>query len=157
MVVSFNDTRCAEGGKVCPTDSLLFTCAANEITILRVNLPSDHELTVTSSGIVIGNVPDGFYVEPPIVAENGDGTSFNYTLSLSIENASLLAGGMIVCDDGGSVTRDVAGCPTVGKFYNHSFKHNSYIDIIIIFLEVDSFKVASQHNLDTCSHFNLVM
>ena len=154
VVVNFNDTRCAEGGRVCPTDSLLFTCTTSEITILRVSLPSGHELTVTSSGIVIGNVPDGFSVEPPIVAVNGDGTSFNYTLSLSIENASLLAGDVIVCDDGGSVTRDMAGCPTVGKFYNHSFMHNSYIGIIImdiyILLEVDSFKVASQHNLDTC-------
>ena len=123
--VNFNDTRCADGGRVCPTDSLLFTCTANDIIVLRVTLPSDHELTVTSSGTVIGYVPDGFSVEPPIVAENDGGISYNYTLSLSIENASLLAGSVIVCDDYTITNQDMAGCPTVGKFYNHSFMHNS--------------------------------
>ena len=114
---------------MCPTDSLLFTCIANEIITLRVTLPSGDELTVTSSGAVLGSLPVGLSVEPPIVAENDGGTSFNYTLSLSIDDASLLAGGMIVCDDGTPGNRDMAGCPTVGKFYNHFFiiiHYNNY-------------------------------
>ena len=124
VVVNFNDTRCADGGSVCPTDSLLFTCTGNEtITLaLRVILPSGDELIVTSSGavIAIGDLSDGFSVESTNVAVNDGGTSFNYTLSLSIDNASLLAGGVIICNDNTIANRDMAGCPTAGKFYIHT-------------------------------------
>ena len=121
VVVNFNDTRCTDGGRVCPTDSLLFTCTANEIITLRVALPSGVELFLNSSGMPPGNVPDGFSVESSSVAVNDGGTSFNYTLSLSIDDAALLAGGVIGCDDATPGNQDMAGCPTVGKFYNYLF------------------------------------
>ena len=118
--VNFNDTRCTDGGRVCPTDSLLFTCTANESTVfsLRVTLPSGYRLTLQSdSGTVsgIGGLPNGFSVESSNVVMNDGGDSFNYTLSLSITNATLLAGGMILC---GSTTliRYNATCSVVGKF-----------------------------------------
>ena len=116
---------------MCPTDSLLFTCTAIEIITLRVILPFGDELTVTSSGIPPGNVPDGFSVEFSSVAMNDGGFSSNYTLSLSIDDASLLAGGMIVCDDATPGNQDMAGCLVVGKFYNHLF---IYIRIIIVYI-----------------------
>ena len=115
VVVNFNDTRCADGGSVCQNDSLLFTCTANESTILRVTLPSGDHLFLSSSRTVTGSLPDGFSVESSSVAVNDGGASFNYTLSLSIDNAFLLAGGMIVCDDGTTTNLDKAGCPVAGK------------------------------------------
>ena len=121
--VSFNDTRCTDGGRVCPTDSLHFTCTANEIMALslRVTLPSGNVLVLNNDGTVSGiGLPAGFSVESSIVAENCGGISYNYTLSLSIDAASLLAGGVIACDDNTIANRNMAGCPTVGKFYNHS-------------------------------------
>ena len=121
VVVSFNDTRCAtDGGRVCPTNSLLFTCTANEIITLRVALPSGSPLGVFSDGTVTGSLPDGFSVESSSVAVNDGGTSFNYTLSLSIHDVSLLAGSVIACDDNTINNQDIAGCPTAGKFHVHT-------------------------------------
>ena len=138
VVVNFNDTRCTDGGRVCPTDSLLFTCAANEIFTLslRVTLPSGYVLALNNDGTLygIGSLPDGFSVESSSVAENDGGTSFNYTLSLSIENASLLAGGVIACDDSTVANRVMAECPTVGKFYH--ITHSYAIHIIIIIIDI---------------------
>ena len=102
---------------MCSTDSLLLTCTANEIIILRVTLPSDGTLGVFNDGTVtgIGTLPAGFSVESSNAIVNPGGLSYNYTLSLSIENASLLNGSMIVCDDN-TIHQDMAGCPVVGKF-----------------------------------------
>ena len=41
--------------------------------------------------------------------------SFNYTLSLSITNATLLAGGVVLCAST-TVIQDSATCSVVGKF-----------------------------------------
>ena len=101
---------------MCATDSLLFTCTAIEILTLRVTLPSGIRLFFDSSGMPPGNVPDGFSVESRSVIPNVGITSYNYTLSLSIDNASLLNGDMILCDDTTSANQDTAGCPVVGKF-----------------------------------------
>ena len=112
-MANFNDTRCTDGGRVCPTDSLLFTCTANEIILLRVTLPSGFELVLSSPATTIGT-PDGFSVESNATV-NDDCLSYNYTLSLSIENASLLAGGAInVSDD--NTTINQYKCPMIGKF-----------------------------------------
>ena len=121
VVVNFNDTRCTDGGGVCSTDSLLLTCTANEIIILRVTLPSDGTLGVFNDGTVtgIGTLPAGFSVESSNAIMNPGGLSYNYTLSLSIENASLLNGSMIVCDDN-TINQDMAGCPVVGKSQRNS-------------------------------------
>ena len=119
VVVNFNDTRCAaDGGRVCATDSLLFTCTGNEIGFLRMTLFSGERLALFSDGDItgIGDLRDGFSVEPAIVTMNDGGASFNYTLSVSIENASLLNGSMIDCDDNSPDNQDMAGCPVVGKF-----------------------------------------
>ena len=142
---NFNDTRCADGGRVCPTDSLLFTCTANESTILRVTLPSGVRLYLSSSGMPTGSLPDGFSVESHSVAENDGGASYNYTLSLSIDNAFLLAGGVIVCDDATPGNQDMAGCPTVGKFYNHLFMY-IYNNYRVHTFPGLFFKGASQHS-----------
>ena len=150
MEVNFNDARCAtDGGRVCPTDSLLFTCIANEIITLRVTLPSGGMLVVFSDGWNTGSLPDGFSVESSSVAVNYGGISSNYTLSLSIDNASLLAGGVIVCDDGTPGNQDMAGCPSVGKFYNHLF-----IITIIVYIRFHVYSLKEHHNkifLNTCS------
>ena len=107
---------------MCATDSLLFTCTGNEIGFLRVTLFSGERLALFSDGDItgIGDLHDGFSVEPPIVTMNDGGASFNYTLSVSIENASLLNGNMIDCDDNSPDNQDMAGCPVVGKFNTHS-------------------------------------
>ena len=112
MVANFNDTRCTDSGRVCPTDSLLFTCTANEIILLRVTLPSGFELVLSSPATTIGT-PDGFSVESNATV-NADG-SFNYILSLSIENAFLLAGRDINVSDDNTITNQYK-CPMVGKF-----------------------------------------
>ena len=128
--VSFNDTRCTDGGRVCPTDSLHFTCTANEIMALSliVTLPSGDMLALNNDGTVseIGDLPAGFSVESTSVTVNCGGTSLNYILSLSIDSASLLTGGVIFCDDNTIANRVMAGCPTAGMFYNHSFIRNSH-------------------------------
>ena len=142
--VNFNDTRCADGGRVCPTDSLLFTCTGNEIFTLslRVTLPSGNVLALNNDGTLsgIGSLSDGFSVESSSVAVNDGGISFNYALSLSIDDAALLAGGMIVCDDSTPANREMAGCPTAGMFYHitHSYAIHIIIIIIDIFLVCES-------------------
>ena len=117
--VNFNDTRCTDGGRVCSTDSLLFTCTANEIDSLslQIILPSGYELAISSTDTIIGiqDIPDGFSVESSNVVTNDGGTSFNYTLSLSITNATLLAGGVVLCAST-TVIQDSATCSVVGKF-----------------------------------------
>ena len=149
VVVNFNDTRCADGGRVCPTDSLLFTCTTSEISVLRVTLPSGDVLVVFSDGTITGNLPDGLSVESSSVAVNDGGLSSNYTISLSIDDAALLAGSMIVCDDGTSGNQDMAGCSVVGKFYNHLF-----IITIIVYIRFHVYSLKEHHNkiiLNTCS------
>ena len=86
---SFNDTRC-DGGRVCPTDPLLFTCeiTGSTSTSIAVTFPSDMGITIIlrSRGTVDEHdPPDGVTVRFHNVAITEN--AVNYTLSLSIETA----------------------------------------------------------------------
>ena len=58
--------------------------------------------------------PDGVTVRFHNVAITEN--AVNYTLSLSIETASLLNNGMITCDPGVIGIVDMAECPVAGEF-----------------------------------------
>ena len=112
-VASFSDARCTAGG-VCPNDPLVFTCEVNSF-LMRILLPNgDQEVASlgdTASDIYIsaGFTVDAFNITPV------DTFKSNYTLTLSIENASLLNGGQITCDDTTTLSRAMARCPLIGK------------------------------------------
>ena len=113
-VASFSDARCTAGG-VCPNDPLVFTCEVNSF-LMRILLPhGDQEVASigdTESDILFpsaGFTVDTFNVIPV------DTFTRNYTLTLSIENASLLNGGQITCDDTTTLSRAMARCPLIGK------------------------------------------
>ena len=101
---------------MCSNDPLVFTCELNEVVLLRVILPTDEQEN-TSIGDSANDValPVGFTADSLVITAVDDATR-NITLTLSIENASLLNGGQITCDD--TVTNDViamAGCPLAGE------------------------------------------
>ena len=112
---------------MCPTDPLLFTCEITEsgFTQATVTFPSDVLILLLSNNMIFGDPPDGVTVFHN-VAMNNDTNDF--TLSLSIENASLLNGEMITCESGAIGNVDMAGCPVTGEF-NYVW---SYIRSIII-------------------------
>ena len=109
---------------MCPTDPLLFTCEVNEATssVIAVTFPSDVLITINlrSTGVVDGDDPPAGVTVFHNVATNVD--TVNYILSLAIENASLLNGGMITCDSTVIGYVDTAGCPVAGK-YNYVTLH----------------------------------
>ena len=122
MDVNFNDSRCGDGRGVCPTDPLLFTCMvtgnqANSI-IVKIN-NSVGEIRLMAGNIIQeldGGLPDGYTVQSHNIQTN-DG-SLDYTLVLSIVNASLLNGSLIICDSNLFGIDDMAGCPVAGKLYS---------------------------------------
>ena len=113
---------------MCSTDPLLFTCTGNELTVLSmiVTLPNGDPLSLSRTGAVSGTIPDGFSVISRSAVPNDGNVSFNFTLSLSIENASLLNGDVIACDD--NTIREMAGCSVVGKF---SLLLDSFVKIVL--------------------------
>ena len=113
-VASFSDDRCKTDG-VCPSDPLTFTCEINGALSLRVELPNSHDDTVTlKNGPEDVDLPDGFTAVTLSIIEITD-SSRNFTLTLSIAEASLLAGGEIRCDDTTPNNVAMAGCPIMGK------------------------------------------
>ena len=97
-VARFANKQCANRG-VKPTDSLLFTCELNGVFLLRVLLPNGAQ-EVASLGDTVHSIslPHGFTpVSFNISARNE--SRRNFSLSIFIENASLLDGGEIKCDD----------------------------------------------------------
>ena len=82
-------------------------------------------IILLSNDMLFGDPPDGVTVFHN-VAMNNDTNDF--TLSLSIETASLLNSGMITCDSAVSGNVDMAGCPVASEF-NYVW---SYIHSIII-------------------------
>ena len=123
MDVNFNDPRCGDGRGVCPTDPLLFTCmvtgnpAASIIVKINNSVGEIRLMASNTTQELDGGLPDGFTVQSHNVQIN-DGSA-DYTLVLSIMNASLLNGNsMIICDSNIFGADDVsAGCPVAGKLY----------------------------------------
>ena len=113
-VASFNDSRCAAGG-VCSTDPLLFTCEVYDVTCIQLDLPNGHQTHYISFGDTAADIilPDGFMAVSLAIVEI-DNYTRNFTLTLSIANASLLDGGEIGCTDtlGNGV---MTACPLCGK------------------------------------------
>ena len=113
----FNDSRCANPS-VCvdSNDPLLFTCELYHAIILQVVFPNgDHEhisLGDVSTSII---TPAGFKAESLDIREI-DKFTRNFSLTLSIANASLLDSREIKCDDTTSSNKGMAGCPVCGKF-----------------------------------------
>ena len=99
-LAKFNDSRCTGSG-VCLNDPLLFTCELNKTFLLRVVLPNGvQEVTAigdNAEDIALDNVPGVIVKSFNVTAINGD--MRNFSLTLSIINASLLDGGEIMCDD----------------------------------------------------------
>ena len=117
----FNDTRCEDDGVVCPTDPLLFTCNITDTPSTRMTVAfsfSEMELiSLTNNNVTQGVGPDGINIQSHNVTGEGP---YDYILTLSIANASLLNGGMITCDSNIGVT-DRAGCPVAGGLSVGSF------------------------------------
>ena len=112
-MASFSDARCTARG-VCPNDPLVFTCEVNNAVGLRVIFPTGYQETV-SYGYSANSVrlPAGFEADSLVITPTDD-LRRNFTLTLSIENASLLNGGWITCDDANR-KRAMAGCPLAGE------------------------------------------
>ena len=113
-MASFSDTSCKVDG-ACPNDPLHFTCEVNEVSILRVVLPSGEQETIT-----VGDEVDRIPLPAGFTAVSLDitdifGSIRNFVLTLSIASASLLAGGKIRCDDGSGNITATAGCVLVGE------------------------------------------
>ena len=110
-MANFSDVRCAVGG-VCPNDSLVFTCEVHDAPAIRVFPPTGGVYTVNIGNEANGDLPPGFSADSLVIAE--DAFSGNFTLTLSIENAFLLNGGNIACDD--SINPPImAGCQLAGE------------------------------------------
>ena len=113
-MANFSDARCTAGG-VCPSDPLIFTCEVNDTFGLRVTLPTGKR-EIISIGDTTDHValPAGFTADSLVIITLNNYTSRNFSLTLSIENASLLNGGQISCDD---ITQNMAkaGCPLAGE------------------------------------------
>lgn len=84
---------------------------------LRVTVPSDDstvELILTSSGTISGTPPAGIAVVYTNVTDNV--ISLDYVMSLSIQDASLLSGGQISCDQGTPIGQVMERCPLAGEY-----------------------------------------
>ena len=112
-MASFNDTRCVAGG-VSLDDPLVFTCEISNAYILRVGLSNCYQ-----DYIYLGSTADSLYLPAGFTAESLVTTKTyyggNFSLTLSVANASLLNGGQITCDDSTSQNQVMAGCPLAGK------------------------------------------
>ena len=113
-VASFSDARCTAGG-VCPNDPLVFTCEVNDAVLLRVILPTGEQDFISLGDTVdVVSLPDGFSAVSLVISEI-DEFSRNITLILSIQNATLLNGGQITCDDTFLNKVAMAGCLLAGE------------------------------------------
>ena len=126
-VASFSDARCTAGG-VCPNDPLVYTCEVNSY-LMRIILPSGVQEVAsigdTESDILFPSAGFNVYtfnVTPVDIFRR------NYTPTLSIENASLLNGGQIICDDTENIVAN-ARCPLIGE------PHVSKVSLYSIFIK----------------------
>ena len=114
-MASFSDARCTAGG-VCSNDPLVFTCEVNDAYVLRVVLPTgDQEVVSVGDTTSDISLPAGFTAVALVVTLTDDSTR-NISLTLSTENASLLNGSQITCDDASiNDISAMAGCPLAGE------------------------------------------
>ena len=126
MEVSFNDTRCGGRG-VCLTDPLFFTCIVTGVINddITVNFTAGYEIHINSYNTTVVDLPHGVAVQNQNVeiadyytlTNNKSVRVYEYTLTLSIANVSLL-NGSIICSVNGS--NDEAECSVVGKLVTWS-------------------------------------
>ena len=134
--VNFNDPRCGDGRRVCPTDPLLFTCVVtgNLAATITVKIENVLETDLNDDNTTYEHLPDGYTVQSHNVQTNVG--SLNYTLVLSIVNASLLNGSLIICDSNlRGVDDGMAGCPVAGKLYSmcvRTLRHSCSHSIIVL-------------------------
>ena len=116
----FTNSLCETGG-VQPTDRLLFTCNVDNTVLLRVVLPTGYQ-EIISIGDSFGdvNLPSGFNAVFLDIVEIDDSRR-NFTLVLSIDKASRLEGGEIICDNTTSQNGVRKGCP-IGKLIHYCSK-----------------------------------
>ena len=119
-MANFLNEVCTTGG-VKPSDPLLFTCEVNGVILLRVVLPTgDQEIISLGDTADDVDLPTGFTAESLDITEIDDSTR-NFNLTLSIDSASLLAGGEIICDDTTASNKANATCPIIiGKLSSPS-------------------------------------
>ena len=99
------------------TDPLLFTCELSDIAGLRVILPNGVQEVLSYDDVPESVVlSDGFTAVTLNIISVIDILKRNFSLTLSIANASLLVGGEIICDDTTPRSLVMAGCPVCGKF-----------------------------------------
>ena len=109
-VASFINEECATGG-VNQFDPLLFTCAVNGAILMRVVFPSgDQEIISVGDTAASVDLPTGFTAVSLNVTEI-DNTRRIFSIAISIASASLLEGGMIICDDTTPTNSAMDGCP----------------------------------------------
>ena len=129
MEVGFNDTRCGEGRGVCLTDPLLFTCTVTGVINddITVTFTAGYEIHINSSNTTVGDLPHGVYIQNQNVeitdytlTRNKSVRIYEYMLTLSIVNASLLNGSIICSINGINASNDEAECPVFGKLVTWS-------------------------------------
>ena len=100
------------------TDPLFFTCELHDVFALRVVFPNGQRETVSVNDTSLNRrLPAGFSeVSLSIKISIINKFERNFSLTLSIANASLLDGGEIVCDDTIRSNSMTAGCRVCGKF-----------------------------------------
>ena len=137
--MNFNDPRCGDGRGLCPTDPLLFTCIVTGGTATSITVKIDDvlEIDFNVDNTIDGDLPDGFTVPSHNVQTNVG--SLDYTLVLSIVNASLLNGSLIVCESNTfGVDDSTAECPVVGKL-------NIYIVLVCVLKHWWSCTMSTHH------------
>ena len=121
MIASFNETSCGDGGSVCSTDPLLFTCniTGSPGSIVTLTLPpSGDAIILNNDNSRQGTIPEGYTLQTTAVSMND--SLNNFLLILSIESASVLNNSDIICNTGLSDGRFMAGCPVAGKLWSQS-------------------------------------
>ena len=101
------------------TDPLLFTCELYNIFALRVVFPNGQFETVSVNDNSLNRRPPAGFSEVSLSINTSviNELERNFSLTLSIVNASLLDGREIVCDNTTQRFNNItAGCRVCGKF-----------------------------------------
>ena len=108
-MANFINEACATGG-VKPSDPLLFTCEVYGVVLLRVILPTgDQEIISVGDTADDVGLPTGFTAVSLNITEIDESTR-NFNLTLSIDRASRLEGGNIICDNSTSMNIAMDEC-----------------------------------------------